>query len=53
VSRKDIEDILSAKRCIIFRGITGECNNKDCLNTACPLNHIYREKKGGRIETKR
>jgi len=33
------EDILTARRCLLFKGF--RCDNKDCLNKACPLNSYW------------
>jgi len=37
------EDILTARRCLLFKGF--RCNNKNCLNKACPLNSCWEDEK--------
>ena len=34
-----MESIILARQCMDFQGL--KCNNKDCINTECPLNKVY------------
>ena len=41
-SKDKMTDIKTARRCMDFQNI--KCDNKDCINKACPLNKIYDRK---------